>query len=114
RWSARVVLFVEVLLFIVLVILWVPARRPARLGARDVEPDHALVPVADRELGYLQRPGCRPHRRKQGIYPDSPAPPGLAGAAVAETLQHRLDHFVQAQPTLGVQLGREPDLSVDH
>jgi len=34
--------------------------------------------------------------------------------ALAETLEDGLDHLVQAQPALGVQLGREPDLGVDH
>ena len=39
----------------------------------------------------------------------------LAGrTALAEPVEYRLDHLVQAQPALGVQLGREPHLGVHH
>ena len=40
--------------------------------------------------------------------------PGPDCAALAEAVEHRLDHLIQAQPALGVQLGREPHLGVHH
>src|SRR5580692_5775724 len=106
---ARVDRDVEVLPLQVLERVQVPARRPARLGARDVEADHALIAVADGQLGDLQRPGRRAHRGEQGVHRD-PAP----FATLPEALENRLDHLVQAQPAFGVQLRHEPDLGVDH
>ena len=100
---------VEVLPRHVLEGVQVPAGRAARLGARDVEPDHALVPVTHRELGDLQRARRRAHGGEQGVHGDSPA-----AAAAPEPLEHGLDHLVQAQPAGHVQLGGEPDLGVDH
>ena len=40
--------------------------------------------------------------------------PGPAArlATLPETVEHGLDHLVQAEPALGVQLGREPHLGV--
>ncbi len=100
---------VEVLPLEVLERVQVPARRPAGFRPRDVEPDHALVPVADRELGDLQRPGRRAHGGEQRVHRD-PA----ALAALAEPLEHGLDDLVEAQTAFGVQLGGEPDLGVGH
>src|SRR5580700_3321544 len=111
---ARVDRDVEVLPLQVLERVQVPARRPARLGARDVEADHALIAVSDGQLGDLQRPGRRAHRGEQGVHRDAAALPARVGAALAEALEDRLDHLVQAQPAFGVQLRREPDLGVDH
>ena len=84
------------------------ARRPARLRARDVEAHHAQVPVADGQLGDLQR-SCRgPYGREQPA-DDDPGP----RAPEAEPLQHRLDHLIEAQSPVDMQLGSEPDLGVD-
>src|SRR6516162_10915771 len=61
RWQAeplsRVDRDVEVLPVDVLEGVQVAAGRPARLGACDVEPDHAVVAVPYRELGDLKRSG---------------------------------------------------------
>ena len=61
---------VEVLTPDVLERVEVPGRREARLRARDVEPDDASLPPADREVGDLERAGRRAHRRQQRPDPD--------------------------------------------
>ena len=86
----------------------VPARRAAGLGPGDVESDHALVAVAYRKLGDLQRAGRGPHRGEQGV--DGDAPPG---AAAPESLQHRVHDLVEAEPAGDVQLRGEPHLGID-
>ena len=55
----------------------------------------------------------RPHRGEQGVDRDPAPGPGLVGTALAEPVEYRLDHLVQAQPALGVQLGGEADFGVD-
>jgi hypothetical protein len=99
---------VEVLPLHVLEGVQMTARRPARLRARDVEAHHAQVPVADGQLGDLQRPCRGPHAREQPA-DDDPGP----RAAEAEPRQHRLDHLIEAQSPFDMQLGSEPDLGVD-
>ena len=51
----------------------VPGRRVAGLGARDVEPDDALVAEPDRQLGDLARPRGVPHRGDQAAHRDRAA-----------------------------------------
>ena len=87
----------------------VPGRRAARLGAGDVEADHARVPVPHRQLGDLQRPGRGAHRGEQRVHGDArgPALPRRKPSRTASTT------CVQAQPAGQVQLGGEPDLRVD-
>ena len=81
----------------------------AGLGPGDVEAHHAPVAVADGQLGDLQRAGRGAHGGEQRADADVPV-----GAARFEAGHHRLHHLVQAQPFLGVQLGGEPHLGVDH
>ena len=99
---------VEVLPVDVLERVQVAARRPARLGPRDVEADDALVAVADRELGDLLGAGRRAHRGEQRADRD---PPVLA--AVPEAFDDGMDHLVEGQAEVSVQLRGEPDLGVD-
>src|ERR1700735_4279942 len=60
------------------------ARRAPGLAPGDIESDSALVAVADRRLGDLQRAGRGPHRGEQGVDGDAPPP-----AAAPEYLQQR-------------------------
>ena len=99
---------VEVLPLHVLEGVQVTAGRPAGVGARDVEPDHPPVTVADGQLGDLQRPGRGAHAGEQPADDD----PGRR-AAQAEPLQHRRDNLVGLQSPVQVQFGREADLGVD-
>src|SRR3984957_741778 len=98
---------VEVLPGHVLERVQVPGRRAARLGAGDVEPDHALVPVPDRDLGDLQRARGGPHRGEQRVHGDA-----ASGAAQPEAFQHRADHLFQGESAGHVQLGGEAHLRV--
>ena len=86
----------------------VAARRVAGLGARDVEPDHAVVPVADRQLRDLERSGRRPHGGEERADRD-----GTADASSPEPLEHGFDDLVGGEPALQVQFGREAHLRVD-
>ncbi len=87
----------------------VPARPVARLCAGDVEADHPVIAVLHGQLGNLERPGSGPHRGQQGVDPDRPT-----RTAGCEALEHRLYHFVQAQPGRDMQFRREPNLRVHH
>src|ERR1700722_17164656 len=98
----------EILPFDVLKSVQMAARRPASLGAGDIESNNTIVPVADRQFGYLQRPSSRAHGGKQGIHRDT-----AAFAALAETVGDRLDDLVQGEPALGMELGSKPDFGVD-
>ncbi len=87
----------------------VPARREPGLRAGDVEPDDPVVAVAHGELGDLERPGGVPHRGQQGADADA----GLL-RPLPEPFLHRLHDGGQRETALGVQLGGEAHLGVDH
>jgi hypothetical protein len=83
--------------------------RVAGLAARDVEADHAGVPVAQRELGDLR--GVR--RRAHGGEQQPDLDPALR-RHLLEPGEDRLHDLVQLHAALEVQLGCEADLGVDH
>ena len=107
--AARVDGDVRVLLADVLERVEAPRRREALLGAGDVEPDHAHVAVADGQLGDLATAPRGASR--SGGKPMADAAAGCAAGHLAETLgEYRLDHRIQPQPALDVQLWCEADL----
>jgi len=84
--------------------------RVAGLGAGDVEPAHAAVAPAHRELGDLHRAGGRlPDGAQQKAHRDVPA-----FCSPAEAGQRGLYDLVEGHPRLEVQLRREAHLGVDH
>src|SRR6185312_825484 len=95
---------VRVLLADVLEGVEVTGGREALLGPGDVEADHADVAVAHRQLGDLPRARGVAHRGEQAADPD--LSPGRRGrrAALPKPLQYGLDHGVEVQPGLDVQL----------
>ena len=86
----------------------VPARGITGLGPGDVEADHAVVPVADRELCDLVGAGRGPHGGEQGSDGDR-----FALRTDAEPFDHSVHHLVERQSGFGVLLGCEPDLGID-
>ncbi len=89
-------------------------RRVAGLRAGDVEPDHALVPKPDRQLGDLPRHRGMPHRGDQTTHHDGTPGGGRRLLSVGESRQHGVDHRVERQAPVDVQLRGEPHLGVDH
>ena len=92
----------------------VPGGRVPGLRPGDVDADHADVPEPDRQLGDLHRAGVVPHRGEQRADPDPVTVRGRPRRPLGEPGQHRVHDLVEGQPLLDVQLGREPDLGVDH
>ena len=89
-----------------------PRRREALLGAGDVEPDHAHVAVADGQLGDLPRPRRVAHRGQEAADADAAAGRGGRRRPLPKALEYRLDHRIQPEPALDVQLWCEADLGV--
>ena len=98
---------VEVLALHVLERIEVAGRRVAGLGARDVEAHDARITPAHRQLGDLQAAGGRPHGRADGVDREVGA-----RRADPEALQDGVEHLVQGQPGLDVELGGEAHLGV--
>ena len=65
------------------------------------------VAEAHRQLGDLERAGCRAHRRDDRV--DGQI--GV-GRSEPEPVEHGLHHLVERQALLGAQLGSEPHLGV--
>ena len=92
----------------------ITGRRISLLGAGDIEPDDAGVAPADRAFGDLDGASRLAHRGDEQLHHDRVA--GLGGACRAdpEAVEHRGGGLVEGQALLGAQLGRHPDLGVDH
>ena len=73
----------------------VTRRRIALLGPRDVEPDDALVAMADGALGDLDRSRGLAHRGHEHLHDDGPAGLGGPRRPTAEPLEVRGDHLVE-------------------
>ena len=76
--------------------------RVAGLRAGDVEPDHAVVAVRDRELRDLPRASLVAHRREQLAYDDRRLG---GGHALVEPLLDGPDHLLEGEPLVEVLLG---------
>ena len=98
---------VEVLADHVLERVEVARRRVPGLGAGDVEADDAAVAVAHRQLGDLEAVSGRAHRRADRVDREV----GARRAAL-EPGEHRVEHLVERQTGLDVQLGGEAHLGV--
>ena len=96
--------------------LGVQRRRESRLRAGEVERDDLVVRVAQPvdELRDLQRAVLGAHRAADRVDGDRPAVGGGVGLAASETARDGVDDRVEREPGGDVQLGREPDLGVDH
>ena len=81
----------------------------AGFGAGDVEAHHAGIAPPHGQLRDLQAAGGGAHGRQQCVDREAGA-----GRAEPEALEDRVDHFVEREPLLEVQLGGEADLGVDH
>ncbi|MNW55969.1 hypothetical protein D3C74_336640 [compost metagenome] len=87
--------------------------REAVLGPGDVEPDDAVAPVGDRELGDLLPAVGVPHRGHELAHADG-APLGRGeGNALLEPGLDRVHGVLQAQAALHVLLGGPALLGVD-
>jgi hypothetical protein len=100
---------VSVLALEVLERVQVPSGRVPRLGAGDVETDHAVVTVLDDELRDLARVGLVPHRGEQLTDDDRPVGRRLT---LVEPALHRRDDVLERQSFLEVLLRGVADLGV--
>jgi len=85
----------------------VAGRRVTRLGPRDVEADHARVPVPHCQLGDLHRAG----RLSHGGDDEADREPRAFGPA-PQTIKHGADGLIEGQSSIGQELRRHAHLGV--
>ena len=88
-------------------------RRIARLRTCDVEAGDPDVAVTHCKLGDLARTRRGAHCRQQRSDDDRSSRHLGAPHRLVEAREHRLEHFLERQAALGVQLGGKTHLGVD-
>src|SRR5699024_12530679 len=78
----------------------IPGWRKPCLRTRDIESDHPVVAIPDRQFRDFQRPCVLTHRAHQRSDGYVPAAFGSATFAVSKAFLHRLDDLVERGLTL--------------